>query len=135
MSPLNFDEKAIKADALKYDGCFITLMEMCVLLVNILKCLETERDIGWNHATKTFSDFYKVLSVRRWVSITTLESCLYCCNLLDERGKFWYPKNEVRFNRFLEKVSPQKMKFNKRYNYFEPIKEEKNGKKKRTAKS
>jgi hypothetical protein len=58
-----------------------------------------------------------------WVYQPTVESLLYCCNLMNEGDKFHHPDG-LTFDQFLRKLELRGWKFNKTYNYLEQKKEE-----------
>lgn len=58
-----------------------------------------------------------------YLSKGVLESALYCCNIENEKKKFWHPLG-WSFDKFLKDVVPKQQKFNKYYNVFLPEEQE-----------
>lgn len=69
-----------------------------------------------NDADRLAVDLIKAIDKGRgWISKAMLEAALYCCNLEDERGKFWHPYGKS-FEAFLNQIIPWDQEFNRYYN-------------------
>lgn len=58
-----------------------------------------------------------------YLSKGVLESALYCCNLENEKKRFWHPL-KWNFDQFLRDVVPKKQLFNRYYNVLVEEKEQ-----------
>lgn len=110
----------------------IDLMSLMTLLVN-LHLAAQDRDIGQGNAEKSLKELTQELTrsqtqkgnppFRVPVSESTLESCLWSCNMMNEKGKFWTPfirPKSTTFNSLLEEVLHPDQKFDKFYNVIKP---------------
>lgn len=61
-----------------------------------------------------------------YLTKAVLESALYCCNMENERKKFWHPLKQS-FDKFLLDVVPRQKHFDRYYNVIHEKKEEENG--------
>lgn len=100
----------------------LSLLDIAVLLWHLYASSRDET-IGYNDANVSMIAILKALNPRRkkLLSIRTLESALYCCNILDEQGRFWHPKGGS-FDDFVKRImveNADERSFNKTYNYFE----------------
>lgn len=98
----------------------VSLYDVAVMLANVHRALHDPL-VGYEDAEKTLTEFE--LSMRRHESFPkeAIESALWSCNLLNEKGAFFHPRG-YSFDDFIRKVLPK--------NDFDPvfnIIEEKNG--------
>lgn len=99
----------------------IALIDLVTLLYNVHRGAQDEEQVGFEDCERTLQQLTKDLSpVRARVDRSALESGLWSCNLMDEVGEFWSPKDES-FDRFLNRVlryaSPQeRLEFDKFFN-------------------
>lgn len=88
-----------------------TPLQVVVLLHHVVHCEDAEND-----ADRTVAEIIQELdSSNGHLSKGLLESALYCCNLENERGKFWHPLGH-NFDRFLTGLINKTMHFDKYYN-------------------
>lgn len=94
----------------------ISILDLVIILDNIYRAAK-HKDIGFEDPRETMTSF--IFRMDRKVSLYTedIESGLWSCNLLNEKGKFRHPKDWT-FEKFLEKMLSGD-KFNKDYNYIE----------------
>ncbi len=73
-------------------------------------------DDAENDADRTVAEIIaEIDAFDGYLSKGVLESALYCCNIENEKQKFWHPLN-WSFEKFLRDVVPKKQKFNSYYN-------------------
>lgn len=100
----------------------LTLLDFAVLAWHLYAAIR-DHEIGFNDADTTMHTLAVRLNsgLKRAVSLNTLESALYCCNLLDEQGRFWHPSGRS-FDDFAKRLMAENgdsRRFNRTYNYFE----------------
>lgn len=100
----------------------IKTMDLAVLLWH-LHAAAKDAEIGMNDAEETLEMVVGRLKTRQPHKIQTrgVEGALYCCNLMDEVGKFWHPEGKP-FDQFLKEIvlfSRSNQYYNRFYNYFE----------------
>lgn len=94
----------------------ISLRESLILLDNIYRANQ-DSEIGFEHAVKTIEDLVAPMEAARVeLNLTDIESALWSCQLLDEKGAFWHPQGKT-FDEFLKEISEEE--FNKFYCWFE----------------
>lgn len=88
-----------------------------VLMYHVLNSDDAEHD-----ADRTVREIIDELDHHRGtVSKSLLESALYCCNMEDEKGKFWHPLGQS-FTNFVSELLPHDLHFDR---YFHQIYEKK----------
>ena len=94
----------------------VRLRDVVTLLHNLMAGALDE-DVGHEDADKTIDDIVSPLNRKTPVTLAAIESCLWSCNMLDEKQKFW-DSNGRTFDQFVKDVlSPYK--FDKIYNTIE----------------
>ncbi len=94
----------------------LSLREAMILLCNIYRAKQ-DAEIGFEHAVKTIEELCAPLEAHKVeLTVTDIESALWSCQLLDEKGEFWHPFGRS-FDEFLKDISEEK--FNKFYCWFE----------------
>lgn len=97
----------------------ISPLEALVLIHHVVHSEDAEND-----ADRTVSEIVSEIDAfDGYLSKAVLESALYCCNLENEKKKFWHPLNES-FDRFLKDVIPRDKHFDRYYNCIYDKKEE-----------
>lgn len=91
----------------------VTGLDLVTLLYHLHKAAET-KDIGFEDANNTLDQMSRKLRrVHAWINQSDVESVLWSCNLMDEKGEFWSPRGET-LDAFLKRVAPEG--FHKVYN-------------------
>lgn len=99
---------------------YLNLLEMVTLLAN-LHIAAKDNDIGHGDSGRPLTKLSRSISERASrfpVSQDHLESCLWACNMLNEKGKFWQPwinPKTMPFKKFLEGILEPGEKFDKFY--------------------
>ncbi len=89
----------------------VTPLQAVVLLWHVIHCEDAEND-----ADRTVAEIiHEIDSYPGHLTKGVLESALYCCNMENERGKFWHPL-EHSFDRFLLGILNKQLHFDKYYN-------------------
>lgn len=102
----------------------ISPLQAVVLLHHLVNSDDAEND-----ADRTVGEMVAELDGNNgFLSKAVLESALYCCNMEDERGRFWHPLNH-NFDRFTAGIIPKSLHFDKYYNVIYEVK--KDGQKKK----
>lgn len=90
-----------------------------MLIHHVMHCEDAEND-----ADRTVEELAtEIDEFDGYLSKAVLESALYCCNMENERKKFWHPLGQ-RFERFLEDVIPRGKHFDRYRNVIYDKKEE-----------
>lgn len=92
----------------------VTVLDLVCLLANTYRGAARD-DVGFEDATMTIEALTTKLNAKVRVDIRDIESCLWACNLLDERKQFWHPK-DLNFDQFIAKLLPDAA-FDKTYNF------------------
>lgn len=91
------------------------LFNLAVLLVNICKASE-DPEIGWEDAMYTIDETIRFLNRRlTMLPERTTTSCLWACNLLNEKGDFWHPQG-LSFDTFIYRLLGDAYDFDKELN-------------------
>lgn len=86
-------------------------LEAIVLIHHVLHCPDAEND-----AEKTVIELTMELDAwDGYVSKAVLESALYCCNIENEKRKFWHPLKQ-KFDGFVDELLPVGKHFDRYYN-------------------
>lgn len=86
----------------------ISPLEALVLIHHVVHSEDAEND-----ADKTVEEIItEIDAFDGFLSKAVLESALYCCNMEDERNKFWHPQ-KLSFDRFVKEVLPHDKYFHK----------------------
>ncbi len=89
----------------------VTPLQAVILLYHVMISEDAEND-----ADRTVEEIAADIDTfNSYLSKGVLESALYCCNLEDEKGKFWHPW-KWPFDKFVRDLIPKDQKFNKYYN-------------------
>ncbi len=89
----------------------VSPLEAIVLLHHVMYSEDAEND-----ADRTVEELISEIDAfDGYLSKGVLESGLYCCNIEDEKKKFWHPW-EWSLDRFVKELLPRGQKFNKYYN-------------------
>jgi hypothetical protein len=92
----------------------ISPLESVVLLQNVIQCEDAENDTD-----RTVEEIINEIdSLDGMITKSLLESALYCCNMEDERKKFWHPHN-WDLKRFVKELLPPKYSFDFYYHRIE----------------
>jgi hypothetical protein len=91
----------------------LRVLDISVLLYHVYQGLKNP-EVGFEDAEETLNSLSKRLNYKFLVDPKILESCLWSCNLLNEQGKWWHPKDRT-FDEFLKDVLGEDS-FNKTYN-------------------
>lgn len=99
----------------KKDGQWrmMRLLDVVTLLYNVHRGAQTD-EVGFEDAMNTLEAVTRRLNKKTLVDPQVLESCLWSCNLLNERGQFWHPRGYT-FDQFLKDIL-QGDEFDKDYN-------------------
>jgi hypothetical protein len=100
----------------------LRVMDVAVLLYHVWRGAQ-EPEVGFEDAGNTLDGLTKSLNKKVFVPPGLLESCLWSCNLLDERGQFWHPRG-LTFEQFASSVLGRD-RFNRTYNWIETAEERK----------
>ena len=95
----------------------ISLHDALVLIYHIHQGAD-DTGIGFVDADNTRTSLTTALDRASWVALSDLESALWSCNLMNEKGKFWHPKGYT-FDQFSRQVLKGRERFNKKYNWVE----------------
>lgn len=90
----------------------VKLLDIVTLLHNMYAGARHPK-VGFEDAHETTNTILRRLNKKVLIDPTILESLLWSCNLLDERGKFWDAKGRT-FDDFVTQLGIKK--FDKRYN-------------------
>jgi hypothetical protein len=94
----------------------IRMLDVVVLLYHVYQGLKDD-DVGYEDAEDTLALMTRRLSPIYRMDPKILESALWSCNLLNEKGKWWHP-NDRTFDEFIRDVLGEDS-FNKTYNVIE----------------
>lgn len=95
---------------------WISALDLVVILDNVYRA-SLEKDIGFEDPRETLQSFLLRMNRNFRMYTEDVESGLWSCNLLSEKGKFRHPRGWT-FDQFLERML-RGDKFNKAYNYIE----------------
>lgn len=100
----------------------LRLVDLAILIANVYRGAQLSK-VGFEDAERTIDDIIQDLEGRRGMRIKrdVIESALWSCNLQDEIGKFWHPKNRS-FEEFKKDILTRRQSFDPTYNF---IKEKK----------
>ncbi len=99
----------------------VSPLEAVVLMHNVTHSEDADCD-----ADRTVTDLIKDLDTTDgYVSKGILESALFCCNIENEKGKFWHPL-KYSFTAFVNELLPGGQEFHRYHNVIVK-KEKKNG--------
>lgn len=93
----------------------IRLIEVVTLLHNVLEGARNADSVGFEDAHHTIESLTRKLNRKLLIEPSVLESCLWSCNLLNERGEFWDGKGRT-FEQFLAHIITPGDRFDRRYN-------------------
>lgn len=100
----------------------VSPLQAVVLLHHVVHCADAEND-----ADRTVKEIiHEIDEYPGHITKGVLESALYCCNMENEKGKFWHPLGH-NFDRFLNGLLNKHLHYDK---YYCVIYEKKNGQKK-----
>ena len=96
------------------EGYKLTISQRLILVYH---CFEAANDpeIGFEDAWRTVEELVEALDNFNFVYRNLLESALWCCNLLDEKGKFWHPMG-LSFEEYLHTILKKDEDFDYFYN-------------------
>lgn len=94
----------------------IKMSDIAVLLFNVKRGAQLEA-VGFEDANRTIESLIRQLNRAMWVDRSILESCLWSCNLLNEKNKFWHPTDKS-FDDFLKDLIGN-VNFDRFYNTIE----------------
>jgi hypothetical protein len=94
----------------------VRLLDIAVMLLHVHLGAKEEH-VGFEDARETIDTLTRKLNKKVLVDPVLLESCLWSCNLMNEAGKWWHPRDN-NFDEFLKDVLGA-AKFNKVYNVIE----------------
>lgn len=95
----------------------VRLMDIVALLYALHRA-GADDDIGFEDAGRTLEGITRVLNRRVALESSVLESALWSCNLLDEKGQFWHPEG-LEFERWVKDIIGRNLKYNRVYNLIE----------------
>lgn len=93
----------------------ISALDVTALLSNVIQA-SRQQDVGIEDANRTAAELLKELNVKLRLSESAIESALWACNLLNEKGLFTHP-NGGTFDDMAKRIAGPD-KFDKSYNYF-----------------
>lgn len=93
----------------------VTALDVTALLFNVVAASKNH-EVGFEDASRTLKELLGELNVTLKLSESTIESALWCANLLDEREEYVHPLG-VTFESFAQKLAGQEV-FDRGYNYF-----------------
>ncbi len=89
----------------------VSPLEALVLIHHVVHSEDAEND-----ADRTVEEIIaEIDAFDGYLSKGVLESALYCCNIEDERKKFWHPLKWT-FDKFVTETLPHKQKFHRYHN-------------------
>ena len=89
----------------------VSPLEALVLIHHVIHSDDAEND-----ADRTVEELVaEIDAFDGYLSKGVLESALYCCNMEDEKKKFWHPL-KWSFDKFVKDTIPRGQTFNKYYN-------------------
>lgn len=94
-----------------------SLLDVATLLLHIHWGAQDE-DVGFEDADRTLDQMTRTMCKRTLpLKKDVLESALWSCNLLSEKGQFWSPRGET-FQEFVHRLlKPHKGDFDEFYNW------------------
>lgn len=95
---------------------WVRTFDFLVIVNNVLEGMK-DKEIGCENPDEMPDRFLKRLNKFLRIYTDDLESALWSCNLLDEKGKFKHPDG-VKFEPFIESALLGD-RFNRAYNYIE----------------
>ncbi len=100
----------------------VSPLEALVLIHHVV-----HSDDASNDAERTVDDLIQDLDrLDGMITKGVLESALYCCNMEDEKKKFWHPL-KYSFDYFVKELLPLQMRFDKYYNVIFDHRDKENG--------
>jgi len=100
----------------------VDTLDLAVLLLHVHLAAK-EPDIGYEDANHTLQFLTSRINKVTHVPREFLESALWSCNLMSEKGKFWHPRKGEDFSRFVKRLLPKSIEFDMFYNYMKEKKE------------
>lgn len=98
----------------------VSPLEALVLIHHVIHSEDAEND-----ADRTVQELVtEIDAFDGYLSKAVLESALYCCNVENEKKKFWHPLGQ-KFDKFVDEVLPKGKHFDRYYNCIYDKKEEK----------
>lgn len=93
----------------------ISALDVTALLSNVLVAAQ-DRALGIEDAHRTAEQLVKELNVKLRLSESIIESALWACNMLNERGAF-VSKDGSTFKELAKRIADKEV-FDDQYNYF-----------------
>ena len=100
----------------KYQG--VRVADLAVLLDNVRLGASLPDEVGFEDIAETYEMFMRRMDTKLQIPTASVETALWSCNLLDERGRFIHPEG-LTFEEFLDRLLDRSYKFNKVYNCLE----------------
>lgn len=92
----------------------VSVLDLVCLMGNLRRGAGAD-ELGFEDAAQTLDQITAKLNMMISINIDDLQSALWSCNLLNERGKFWHPKDRT-FDEFLKMILGPGEAFDKFYN-------------------
>lgn len=96
----------------------LSILELSILILNVALAAK-DPDIGFCDADRTLEELLSSLNFTFPIQPDALESALWSCNILDEKGKFFHPFGGS-FDNLLKRIGLLD-RFDKRYNMIKEI--------------
>lgn len=93
----------------------ISALDVTALLSNVIYATH-QRDVGIEDAHRTAEALIKELNVQLRLSESVIESALWACNMLNEKGYFKHPGG-LTFSELTKRIAGREV-FDLDYNYF-----------------
>lgn len=97
----------------------ITLLDAAVLITNVVKGAQDPR-VGFEDADRTLKQLRAALNLEVNLDQAVVESAVWSSLIASESGAFQHPDG-ASFEGFLQKITPQGMRFNKDYCQWERV--------------
>lgn len=94
----------------------IKATDLAILLYHVYVA-SRDPDIGFEDTNETLDTLTGKMNREMQIDLPLLESALWSCNLMDEAGRFWHPR-EMTFKQFVKYLFPEET-FNHIYNILE----------------
>lgn len=91
-----------------------TSLNAAILLTNTYMAAK-DPNIGWEDARQHLNMFTKEMRFGVTLLQGNIERALWACNMLEEQGKFWHPR-DLTFHSFLDIMLDRRWNFDKTYN-------------------
>jgi len=92
----------------------ITGLDLAVIFYNLFSAYD-DPTVGFEDANQTIFEVASAFNRVQLVDRNKIESVLWACNLMSEKGKFWHPQG-LSFDAWINKLKLID-KFNKKYNF------------------